>query len=134
MLFGQEHIRRYHETGGAEGHDWEGTQALILTTTGRKSGEKRETALIYGKSDGDYLIVASKGGAPQPPAWFLNLESNPDAEIQVRAEHIPVRARIAGPEEKPALWQIMTKEWPAYDVYQKKTDREIALVVLEPSA
>ena len=134
MLFGEEHIRRYRETGGAEGHDWQGTQTLILTTTGRKSGEKRDSALIYGRSNGDYLVVASKGGAPEPPAWLLNLEADPDVEIQVHADQIPVRARIAGPGEKPALWQIMTKEWPAYDEYQTKTDREIPVVVLEPRA
>ena len=134
MLFGAEHTRKYRETGGEEGHDWQGTQTLILTTTGRKSGDRRDAPLIYGRSGDDYLIVASKGGAPQPPAWFLNLEANPDAEIQVHAEHVKVRARIATPEEKPALWTIMTAEWPSYDEYQTKTTREIPVVVLEPVA
>ena len=132
MLFGEEHTRRYRETGGEEGHDWQGTQTLILTTTGRKSGAQRDTPLIYGRSNGDYLIVASKGGAPQPPGWLLNLEANPEAEIQVWNEQIKVRARIASPDEKPALWTIMTKEWPAYDEYQTRTDRQIPVVVLEP--
>jgi deazaflavin-dependent oxidoreductase (nitroreductase family) len=132
MLFGAEHTRRYRETGGEEGHDWQGTQTLILTTTGRKSGETRDAPLIYGRSGDDYLIVASKGGAPQPPGWFLNLEANPDVEIQVHADRLKVHARVATPDEKPALWQIMTKEWPAYDEYQTKTDRQIPVVVLEP--
>jgi deazaflavin-dependent oxidoreductase (nitroreductase family) len=134
MLFGEEHTLRYRETGGKEGHDWEGTQTLILTTTGRKSGEQRDSPLIYGRSGEAYLIVASKGGAPQPPGWLLNLEGNPDAEIQVHADRIKVHARIATPDEKPTLWKIMTEEWPQYDEYQTKTDREIAVVVLEPQA
>ena len=74
-LYGEEHTRRYRETGGAEGHDWRGTKTLLLTTTGRKSGEPRELPLIYGTHGDDYLIVASKGGADQPPAWYLNLQA-----------------------------------------------------------
>jgi deazaflavin-dependent oxidoreductase (nitroreductase family) len=131
MLFGQEHIDRYEATDGQEGHDWQGTQALILHTTGRKSGETRKCALIYGESDGAYLIVASKGGAPEPPAWYVNLKADPSAKIQVWGETIPVTARDATPEEKPDLWKVMTAEWPDYDEYQKKTDREIPVVVLE---
>jgi deazaflavin-dependent oxidoreductase (nitroreductase family) len=131
MLFGPEHVQRYRETNGEEGHDWQGTHALILTTTGRRSGEQRSTPLIYGRSGDDHLIVASKGGADDPPAWFLNLEANPEAEIQVGAERFPVRSRVAAPDEKPGLWSTMVAEWPAYDEYQQKTEREIPVVVLE---
>src|SRR5689334_360893 len=131
MLYGQEHIDRYEATDGAEGHDWQGTQTLVLTTTGRKSGDERKSALIYGEHDGDYLVVASKGGAPEPPAWFVNLEADPTATVQVWGERFGVRARVATPEEKPELWKIMTEHWPAYDDYQAKTDREIPVVVLE---
>jgi deazaflavin-dependent oxidoreductase (nitroreductase family) len=131
MLFGAEHVKRYRETDGAEGHDWRGTQALILTTTGRNSGEPRSTPLIYGRSGDDYLVVASKGGADDPPAWYLNLQADPDAEIQVLAERFKVRARDATADEKPALWTTMVGAWPAYDEYQAKTDREIPVVVLE---
>ena len=131
MLFGEKHTQRYRETDGAEGHDWQGTQVLLLTTTGRKSGESRELPLIYGTSGGDYLIVASKGGADQPPAWFLNLEADPQVEVQVMDDRFPAKARIATPEEKAEMWPAMTKEWPAYDDYQKKTDRDIPIVVLE---
>ncbi|HEU0318950.1 MAG TPA: nitroreductase family deazaflavin-dependent oxidoreductase [Solirubrobacteraceae bacterium] len=131
MLFGAEHVQRYRETGGEEGHDWQGTQTLILTTTGRKSGEERSTPLIYGRLGEDYLIVASKGGADAPPAWYLNLEAKPEAEIQVRADRFKVRSRVATPEEKPDAWRTMVGEWPAYDEYQEKTDREIPVVVLE---
>lgn len=132
MLFGKEHIERYEATDGQEGHDWQaGTKTLILTTTGAKSGEPRKAPLIYAEHDGDYLIVASKGGDPKPPAWYVNLQKNPDAEVQVWGEKIPVKARDATSEEKPELWKIMTAEWPDYDTYQTKTDREIPVVVLE---
>jgi deazaflavin-dependent oxidoreductase (nitroreductase family) len=129
-LFGQEHVARYRETGGDEGHDWQGTKTLLLTTTGRRSGEPREHALIYGRHGDDYLVVASKGGAPQHPAWYLNLEAHPEVELQVGDERFAATARTATPEEKPELWRIMTAEWPAYDEYQTKTDRDIPVVVL----
>jgi deazaflavin-dependent oxidoreductase (nitroreductase family) len=131
-LYGQEHIDRYLATGGAEGHDWQGTQTLLLNTTGRRSGKRRTHPLIYGRHGDDYLVVASKGGAPEHPDWYLNLTENPQVEIQVRADVIKAHARTATPNEKPELWSIMTGEWPAYDAYQKKTDREIPVVVLEP--
>jgi len=130
-LFGDEHVRRYRETGGQVGHDWEGTQTLILTTTGRKSGEQRDNALIYGREGDDLLVVASKGGSDSPPAWYLNLQANPDAEVQVRDEVYKVRARDATDDEKPKLWAEMTSRWPAYDEYQTKTERLIPVVVLE---
>jgi deazaflavin-dependent oxidoreductase (nitroreductase family) len=134
MLFGQEHVERYQATDGEEGHDWNGTQVLLLTTKGRKSGEQRTTPLIYGTHGDDYMIVASKGGADEPPAWYLNLQADPTAEIQVKADRIKVTARDATPDEKPELWKIMTAEWPQYDEYQEKTDREIPVVVLSPTA
>jgi deazaflavin-dependent oxidoreductase (nitroreductase family) len=131
-LFGDEHVRRYRETGGQVGHDWEGTQTLILTTTGRKSGEARDNALIYGRSGDAYLIVASKGGSDQPPAWYLNLQAHPeDVEIQVWDERFRVHARDATDEEKPAMWAEMVGHWPQYEEYQTKTDRPIPVVVLE---
>ena len=132
MLYGKEHTRKYRETGGEVGHDWEGTQTLLLTTKGRKSGEPRELALIYGKSGDDYLIVASKGGADEPPAWFLNLEADPDVEVQVMADRFKAKARVATPEEKAQMWDTMVAEWPAYNDYQKKTERQIPVFVLEP--
>jgi deazaflavin-dependent oxidoreductase (nitroreductase family) len=132
MLFGQEHIERYEATDGQEGHDWEGTQTLVLTTTGAKSGAERKSALIYGEHDGDYLIVASKGGAPEPPAWYVNLKKDPDVRIQVWGDKLDVTARDATDAEKAELWRIMTAHWPAYDEYQTKTDRQIPVVVLEP--
>jgi deazaflavin-dependent oxidoreductase (nitroreductase family) len=131
-LFGREHVQRYVETDGEEGHEWkDGTSILILTTTGRHSGEQRPTPLIYGKHGDDYIVVASKGGSDDPPAWYLNLEANPEVEVQVKGERFKARARTADAHEKPELWTTMTSHWPAYDSYQQRTDREIPVVVLE---
>jgi deazaflavin-dependent oxidoreductase (nitroreductase family) len=129
-LFGQEHVDRYRETDGADGHDWQGTQTLLLTTTGRRSGEPRELPLIYGRHGDDYLVVASKGGAPEHPAWYLNLQENPEVEVQVGPDRFKATARTAGSEERAEMWKTMTAEWPDYDGYQKKTDREIPIVVI----
>jgi deazaflavin-dependent oxidoreductase (nitroreductase family) len=131
MLFGQEHVRRYLQSDGAEGHDWQGTTVLILTTTGRRSGEARSTPLIYGNRSGDHVVVASKGGAEEDPAWYLNLVEQPEVTVQVRGDRFRAHARTATPEEKPDLWRMMTERWPAYDEYQHKTAREIPVVVLE---
>ena len=130
-LYGQEHIDRYVATDGKEGHDWQGTQTLILTTTGRRSGQPRRYALIYGRHDDDYLVVASKGGAPDAPAWYKNLTANPQVQLQVKADRFTARARTATPEEKPALWEKMAKIFPNYNEYQSKTTREIPVVILE---
>ena len=133
MLFGRRHVERYEATDGEEGHDWQGTTTLILTTTGRKSGEPRSTPLIYQRHGDYYLVVASNGGADDPPSWYRNLEADHDVRVQVKADRFGARARDASPEEKPAMWRTMTGAWPAYDDYQEKTEREIPVVVLEPS-
>jgi proline iminopeptidase len=131
-LFGQEHVQRYRETGGAVGHRWKrGSKILLLTTKGRKSGEPRTTPLIY-EDDGDrYVIVASKGGAPENPGWYRNLEQDQNVELQVLDEVFPAHARTAGGEERERLWRLVNEQWPDYDNYQTKTDREIPVVVLE---
>ena len=132
MLFGDEHVRRYKETDGAEGYEWRnGTTILILTTKGRKSGKAIDKPLIYREHGGSYLIVASKGGAPEPPAWYLNLQADPHVQVQIKGEKFDAIARTATAEEKPALWKAMTEVWPDYDGYQQKTDREIPVVVLD---
>lgn len=130
-LFGEEHVRRYRETGGEVGHIWNGVPTLLLTTTGRRSGEQRTTPLIYGRDGDRYVVVASKGGAPRHPAWYLNLSAKPDVELQVAAERFRARARTAAANERERLWKLMAGIWPAYDDYQAKTEREIPLVVLE---
>ena len=128
-----EHTQRYLDSGGEDGHEWRpGVPTLLLTTTGRKSGVKRRTALIYGRDNADYVVVASQGGAHTHPAWYLNLEANPEAEIQVFDEVLPAVARTALGEERERLWALMRQIWPAYDEYQTRTDREIPVVVLTP--
>jgi deazaflavin-dependent oxidoreductase (nitroreductase family) len=131
-LFGDEHVREYEATGGKVGHDWNGTSCLILQTTGRKSGETRKFPLIYGLDGNDYVLVASKGGAPDNPGWYKNLVAHPDAKIQVWDKVIPVRARTATAAEKKKVWPIMTKQWPDYDRYQAGTKRDIPVVILTP--
>jgi deazaflavin-dependent oxidoreductase (nitroreductase family) len=131
-LHGPEHVRHYRETDGEYGHDWRrGTSTLLLTTTGSRSGEPRTNALIYGRAGDEYLVVASDGGSDTPPAWYVNLRREPEVEVQVLADRFRARARTATPEEKPAMWREMTSHWPDYDDYQRRTDREIAVVVLE---
>jgi deazaflavin-dependent oxidoreductase (nitroreductase family) len=129
-IVGEPHIRVYRETDGETGYLWNGVPSLLLTTTGRKSGEPRTSALIFARDGDDYLVVASMGGWPTHPSWYLNLQANPRAEIQVKAEHIRVTARTASDEEKPRLWKIVTEQWPNYDVYQSRTERVIPVVVL----
>jgi proline iminopeptidase len=134
-LFGDEHVRRYRETGGEVGHDWrKGSKTLLLTTKGRKTGEPRTTPLIYESAgDGQYVIVASKGGAPEDPGWYRNLAKDPAVELQVKADVFPAHARVAEGEERERLWKLAAQQWPGYDEYAKKTDREIPVVVLERS-
>ncbi len=132
MLYGKEHIERYEATDGAEGYDWEkGTTILLLRTKGRKTGEQRVHPLIFREWNNDYLIVASKGGTDEPPTWYLNLESDPNVEVQIKGDTFKAKARTATPSEKPAMWQHMVDAWPDYSEYQKKTARNIPVVVLE---
>ncbi|WP_062349690.1 nitroreductase family deazaflavin-dependent oxidoreductase [Herbidospora yilanensis] len=131
MLFGKEHVERYQATDGAEGHEWQGTTAALLTTKGRRTGKEHTTPLIYQKYGDDYLLVASKGGADAPPEWYLNLQANPEVGFQVLGDRFRARARTATPEEKPDMWRVMVAAWPDYDEYTKKTDREIPVVVIE---
>jgi deazaflavin-dependent oxidoreductase (nitroreductase family) len=131
QLFGDEHVRRYRETGGEHGHQWRGAPILLLTTIGRRSGQERTHALIYGRDGEDHLVVASKGGSDTPPAWYVNLKANPEVEVQVMDDRFRARARDATPEEKPRMWAEMVGHWPAYDDYQKRTSRDIPVVVLE---
>lgn len=131
QLFGQEHVDRYRETDGEVGHDWRGATTLILTTTGRSSGEQRSTPLIYRMHGDDPMVVASKGGSDEPPAWFRNLEQDPNVEVQVNGDRFRAHARVATPEERRELWPVMNEQWPDYDAYQQRTEREIPIVILE---
>jgi deazaflavin-dependent oxidoreductase (nitroreductase family) len=126
------HIDDYVETDGKKGSLWRGFPALLLTTRGRKTGLLHRTALIYGRDGKNYLLVASNGGAPKHPNWYLNLSRNPEVEIQVGPEKIKALARTATKEEKPRLWKIMVGIFPNYADYQAKVGREIPVVIIEP--
>ena len=131
-LFGAEHVKRYRETGGDVGHIWkEGSTVLLLTTTGRTRGEQRTTPLIYAEDGDRYVIVASKGGAPEDPGWYRNLDKTPEVELQVKDDVFRAHARTAEGEERDRLWQKANEVWPHYAEYQERTDREIPVVVLE---
>lgn len=132
MLFGKEHVLRYQQTDGEEGHDWNNTTVLLLTTKGRRSGRPYTTPLIYQRHGDAYVVVASKGGDPDHPDWYKNLQASPEVEVQVRADRFRALAHTSIAEEKPELWALMTRAWPQYDEYQTKTDREIPVVVLQP--
>jgi proline iminopeptidase len=131
-LFGDEHVRRYQETGGEVGHDWrEGSTVLLLTTTGRSSGEPRTVPLIYAQDGERYVIVASKGGAPDDPGWYRNLQKTPVVTLQVRDDVFRARADTAEGDERERLWRAANTVWPHYDEYALRTDRQIPVVVLE---
>ena len=136
-----EHANRYIASGGAEGHLYKISQpgrpeltvpSLLLTTTGRKSGERYIFPLFYGTEGGSWFVVASKGGAPQHPGWYKNLLADPEVEVQVGTKKVKARARTAVGEERGRLWQKALEFWPPYADYQQKTEREIPVVVLDP--
>ncbi|WP_054055802.1 nitroreductase family deazaflavin-dependent oxidoreductase [Alloactinosynnema sp. L-07] len=125
------HIERYVATDGADGHLFQGHAALLLTTRGRKSGVPRRTPLFYGRAGAAYLLVASNGGSVGHPSWYLNLRAEPSVTVQVLGEVFMATARTAGQDERPELWDIMVKTFGTYATYQRKTEREIPVVVLE---
>ena len=127
-----EHARRYLASGGTDGHEQNGVRTLVLATTGRRSGTPRRTCLIYGTSGGAYVVVASKGGAVEDPAWFMNLQADPSVGVQVGTRRFTARARVATPAERAPLWAQMVGTFPLYDDYAGKTDREIPVVLLTP--
>ena len=126
----QEHMRNYLATDGADGHIWRGVPTLLLTTIGSKSGEERMLPLIYGEDDGDYVIVASKGGFAEHPAWYNNLVVQPKVQVQVAADKFSATAVAIDGARRQKLWNMMAKVWPLYIEYQQKTDRHIPVVAL----
>ena len=135
----EEHIEEYRKNP-EKGHMWDSSvvggpgevPCLLLTTTGRKTGKERTTPLIYSFQDGGYVIIASKGGAPDHPSWYLNIKEDPNVRIQVSTHEMKARAEVVEGEKRERLWEAMVKVWPDYDNYQKKTDREIPVVLLLP--
>ena len=136
-----EHIELYR-TDPEKAHMWDSSAlggpgllpTLLLTTTGRKSGEPRPLPLIYGEAGDGYVIIASKGGMPNHPIWYLNLEANPECELMVGSKPVSARARIAEGEERERLWAEMAKIYPPYTEYQERAEaRTIPVVVLDPA-
>jgi len=136
-----DHANRYISSGGSEGHIYTITPpgyselhvpSLLLTTAGRKSGEKYVFPLFYGDDGNSYIIVASKGGAPEHPGWYKNLLANPEVEVQVGTKKFKAKARTATGAERERLWEKAVKFWPPYADYAKKTERQIPVVLLDP--
>ena len=128
----QEHMSRYLETDGKDGHMWNGVPTLLLTTVGRQSGEERQLPLIYGEHSGGYIVVASKGGHPHHPSWYLNLAENSAVKLQVGAEKFNATARTSSGAERDTLWALMAKIFPNYNEYKERAgSREIPVVVCE---
>jgi deazaflavin-dependent oxidoreductase (nitroreductase family) len=123
----------YRLSGGKIAGSMKGAPILLLTTTGRKTGKARVTPLLYLRDGDNLVLVASKGGAPKHPVWFLNLEANPDVEVEVGRTRERRRARSATPEERERLWSKVVEMDSSYADYQTKTAREIPLVILEPA-
>ena len=136
----KDHLARYIATDGADGYLWDASlgggkglvPTLLLTTTGRKSGRELTLPLIFGRSGPNYVVVASKGGAPTHPAWYLNLQASPKIKVQVKAEKFTAQAHTADAAERATLWPIMVEIYGPYAEYQTKTDRQIPVVVLKP--
>ena len=135
----QAHIELYR-TDPERAHHWDSSElggpgvipTLLLTTRGRRSGEPRALPLIYGTHGGSFVVIASKGGMPQHPLWFRNLEAHPECEVQVGTRTLRARARVAEGAERDELWSLMQTIYPPYDAYQKRTERVIPVVVLDP--
>lgn len=133
-VFSRLHVFLYRASGGRIGGRFKAAPVLLLTTTGRKTGKRRTTPLLYTEDAGRYVIIASVGGAPKHPAWYLNLGGKADATIQVGGRTLEVHADTAPPDERARLWTLMTRMYPGYDAYQAKTTREIPVVTLTPAA
>ena len=131
--FVADHVRRYEATNGADGGTMpNGSGVVVLTTRGRKTGKLRKSPLVRVADGERYVLIASMGGAPSHPLWYLNLLAENTVTLQDRASVVEMRARVAAGEERARLWGLAVAQWPDYAEYQQKTDREIPVVVLEP--
>ena len=131
--FTQTHVRAYRATRGRLGSSYRGAPVLLLDHVGRKSGRRMTSPLIYGEDGENLIIVASFGGAPRDPAWWPNLRAHPETTVNVYGDVRRVRARLAGAEEKARIWPKMVAVYAPYEDYQRKTERDIPVVILEPA-
>ena len=136
----QDHLQRYLDTDGADGYLWDArlgggqgmVPTLLLTTIGRKSQRALTLPLIFGRAGTSYMVVASKGGAPEHPAWYLNLQQQPEVQVQVKADRFTAHARTVQGAERAVLWAQMLQLYAPYETYQTKTTRQIPLVMIDP--
>ena len=131
-LLGDEHVKVYRETNGETGYLWNGAPILLLTTKGRRSGEPRTIPIIFTQFGGSWVVIASKGGSPTHPAWYLNVVADPRVEVRVKGDRHEAVARTASSPERERIWAAALKTWPSFDIYQSRTTRVIPVVVLDP--
>jgi F420H(2)-dependent quinone reductase len=127
------HMFVYRVTGGRLGGRMVGAPVLLLTTTGRKTGKQRTSPLLYLEDGENLVIVASNGGAPRHPTWWLNLRADPEASVEIGNRKLRVRAEEASPEEKERLWTRLVAMYGPYESYRRRTDRDIPVVILRPA-
>jgi deazaflavin-dependent oxidoreductase (nitroreductase family) len=132
LAFMRDHIRRYRASNGADGYDFNGVKVLLLDTVGARSGQPRTAALLYAQHGDAYAVVASRAGSPTPPAWFRNLQAQPEASIQVKDIVMPVRARVADADEQTLLWPRLVAIFPNFEAYQARAGRTLPIVLVEP--
>jgi deazaflavin-dependent oxidoreductase (nitroreductase family) len=132
-LFGEEHVRQYRATEGEVGYEWNGATCLLLTTTGRKSGEPRTQPLIFSNYEDSYVVVASQGGAPTHPSWYYNFRAHPEVTLQDGSQKWRMVAREVDGPERDEWWERAVAAFPPYAEYQRKTERRIPVFVLEPA-
>ena len=130
-LSGRMQTRLYRLSSGRIGGTFAGEPVLLITTTGRRSGQPRTTPVLYGLDDDRPVVIGSNTGSDRAPAWALNLLAEPNAEVQIRGERRPVRARVTEGDERAALWRRMNESYGGFDTYEARTDRNIRLFVLE---
>jgi deazaflavin-dependent oxidoreductase (nitroreductase family) len=130
--FNEQVIREFRENAGRVGGMFDGSRLLLLHHVGAKSGQERIAPLVYLPDDEDYVIFASKGGAPENPAWYHNLKASPDTSVEVGAEVVEVRAREATGQERERLMAALLQVAPQFEEYQRKTTRTIPVIVLTP--
>ena len=129
---GKLNVPLYRLSGGRIGGKVNKAPVLLLTTTGRRSGQRRTAPVVYLADGGNYVVIGSNAGHGRTPAWSLNLKAEPEAEVEVGRKRLPVRARVAEGEERADLWRRHNEQYSGFDEYEARTDRDIALFVLEP--
>lgn len=132
-IFSQMNVFWYKLSKGRIFGTFSGAPVLLLTTVGRKSGKPRTTPLLYVSEGNRLAIVASNGGRDRDPSWWQNLKANPNAKVQLKGEKYAVKAERVGPAEKGRLWSLLTRMYPSYEDYQRKTKRELPVVLLTPT-